>query len=169
MRQPTMVQRQLRGKTPPCGSPQNCRRKDSGRQERMAIFEEHLVPVWVNARHDARRVELATCSGVRFQPTAPRFYGNCSSFRAPTITLATVSRCNSQLSAICGTNFPPRGTCDSFGRGGGSRRASRKVFALPQICAIGISAGRPLGVFPFVQPSIQSPAARDPRSPLSYP
>ena len=32
---------------------------------------------------------LATCSGVRFQPTAPRFWRSCSSLRAPMMTFAT--------------------------------------------------------------------------------
>src|SRR5580692_1175147 len=46
---------------------------------------------------------LATCSLVRFQPTAPRFWRSCSSLRAPMMTLATVGRCKSQFKAICGT------------------------------------------------------------------
>src|SRR5262249_235946 len=47
---------------------------------------------------------VATCAAVRFQPTAPRFWRSCSSFRAPTMTLATLGRCKSQLSATCGTD-----------------------------------------------------------------
>ena len=35
----------------------------------------------------------ATCVGVRFQPTAPRFWRSCSSLRAPMMTFATVGRC----------------------------------------------------------------------------
>ncbi len=49
---------------------------------------------------------FAICSGVRFQPIAPRFWRSCSSFRAPMITVETVGRCSSQLSAICGTVLP---------------------------------------------------------------
>ena len=49
---------------------------------------------------------LATCSGVSFQPTAPRFWRSCSSLRAPMMTVDTVGRCSSQLSAICGTVLP---------------------------------------------------------------
>ena len=49
---------------------------------------------------------LATCSRVRFQPTAPRFSRSCCSLRAPMMTVATVGRCSSQLRAICGTVLP---------------------------------------------------------------
>ena len=33
---------------------------------------------------------VATCAGVRFQPTAPRFCRSCSSLRAPMMSVATV-------------------------------------------------------------------------------
>ena len=70
----------------------------------------------VNCRADASRdraagaalaaSSFATCSGVSVQPTAPRFWRSCSSLRAPMMTLATVGRCSSQFSAICGTVLP---------------------------------------------------------------
>src|ERR1035437_1797602 len=48
----------------------------------------------------------AICSSVSFHPAAPKFCRNCSSLRAPRITLETVGRCKSQLRAICTTLLP---------------------------------------------------------------
>ncbi len=71
----------------------------------VAIDELALVPVRVGEGDVAGGVEARDLFGGEFQPSAPRFCLSCSSLRAPRITLETVGRCSSQLSAICGTDF----------------------------------------------------------------
>src|ERR1700730_13042505 len=61
---------------------------------------------WVASLIALAASNFAICSRVNFQPTEWRFCRSCSSLRAPTITLATVGRCRSQFSAICGTVLP---------------------------------------------------------------
>jgi len=68
--------------------------------------ESRVVPIRICQRRRASGSNLATCSGVRFQQWPRCSDGSCSSFLAPMITVATEGRCNSQLSAICGTVLP---------------------------------------------------------------
>ena len=65
-----------------------------------------LVPIGIGEGSSLAASSLAICSGVRFQPTAPRFCRSCSSLRAPMMTFATVGAASSQLKAICGTVLP---------------------------------------------------------------
>ena len=79
----------------------------SSHRRRVALREAALVPVGVGQRAPRwprRAWRPARASG----SSRPRRGSarSCSSLRAPMMTVATVGRCSSQLSAICGTVLP---------------------------------------------------------------
>ena len=78
----------------------------SSDRRRVALREAALVPVRVGQRRRAGGVEPGDL--LRRQAPADRaeVLRSCSSLRAPMMTVATVGRCSSQLSAICGTVLP---------------------------------------------------------------
>jgi hypothetical protein len=55
------------------------------------------MPVGVGIGTALAASSFSICSGVRFQPIAPRFCFNCSSLRAPSTIVLTVGRCKSRL------------------------------------------------------------------------